>query len=447
MPLGDAPRIAEGYVSGGFPYGSSGANDWESVPDLQWPASVDTYGRMRYDTQIVATLNAYTYPLRAATWAVSPEGCRDEVVERVADAWGLPILGDSGDGPGPFRRRGVQWKEHLRMALKYLVYGFMPFAMSFDVGGTPLQARLTELSERLPNTITRIDADPKTGRLGEVWQYGEEKPIRGEHLLWYVHEREGSNWVGTSMLRPAYGPWLIKHDVMRVHATSIRRFGTGLPWVEAPAGATEAEVAEATRLAENWRVGDQAGVGLPPGFKAGLSGLSGSVPDAIAYLRWLDSQIAQAVLASVLNLDSSPNGSRALGETLIGLLEMSWVATADEITTPASQLNAKIVDWNFGTDEPVPPIVCTDINRADPTAEALQQLMAAGAVKYDPTLENAMRARYQFPPRDEDYQPPAPTPNPQAQPPDPGAAPTQPGGTTNGGPAPARTPAQANPGR
>jgi hypothetical protein len=75
----------------------------------------------------------------------------------------------------------------------------------------------------------------------------------------------------------------------------------------------------------------------------------------------------------------------------------------------------------------------------------LQQLMAAGAVKYDPTLENAMRARYQFPPRDEDYQPPTPAPNPQAQPADPGAAPTGPAGTTNGGPAPARTPAQANP--
>lgn len=407
--MADAPRVPAGMMADGL-YGSWYSDALDTVPSLAWPESVRTYGKMRFDPQVAAVLKAYTLPIRAATWAVNPAGCRDEVVRLVADAFGLPVLGDN-DGPGPFRRRGVLWQEHLRTALLMLVYGHMPYAVAGDVTGNPLRWRLLELSERMPSTIGEIKTDDN-GRLLWIRQNlgGPKAPqIPASNLLWYVHEREGANWQGRSMLREAYAPWLIKHEMWRVLATSSRRFGMGVPQVYAPAGGTPADVENAARLAAGYRAGDQSGIGLPEGYRFELSGMTGSVPDTLSYVRYLDSQIAQSVLASVLNLDASPNGSRALGETMIGLLHEAWRATADEIAIPASQLAVRIVDWNWGEDEPVPGVLCTDIGQTEASFEAIAALVGAQALLPDEGMENALRRRYGFPERT------------TARPPDPGA--------------------------
>jgi hypothetical protein len=407
MPLADGPRVAAGYMSSSGTYGAAAIDALETVQELSWPENIATYSKMRRDPQIAATLNAYMLPLRAAHWAIDPAGCRREVVEYAADAWGLPILGQDSHRTG-FRRRGVIWREHLRVALLHLVYGHMPFAFAGEIKGDPMRWRLGTLAERLPTTVADIRVASDGGLQGII-QYGEERMIPASGLLWYVHDREGSNWAGTSMLREAYGPWLLKHDMWRVLGIASRRFGTGVPLVKAPPGATDAEVEKAARLAESMRVGDQAGGGLPDGYTATLMGLSGSTPDTLGFVRYLDSQIAQAVLASVLNLDSSPNGSRALGETLISLLRLSWEAVADEIAVPASALTARMVDINWGEDEPSPEIVCYGLGRPEPTSEAVTALINAGALTPDPALEGWARERYQLPDIDPGFEKKPPT--------------------------------------
>lgn len=439
MVRADAPRNAAGYMSDQFLYGATGQDLMESVPALAWPESIRTYHAMRFDPKIAGVLAAYTLPLRDADWVLNPKGCRDEVVEWCAGALGLDILGDDS-GPGPFVRRGVQWDDHLRLALLHLIYGFMPFAFAGEWVGDPMRYKLTTLAERMPQTITRIDVN-RDGSLNEIYQFGEQNGIPASQLVWYVHNREGANWVGQSMLRPAYPPWLIKHEMWRVMATSSRRFGMGVPTVEAPPGGTPAQVTEAARLAASMRVGDQAGMGLPSGFIAKLIGITGSVPDTLDFTRYLDQQIAESVLAGLLNLDASPNGSRALGETMLGLLRMSWGATAREIILPANHLLADIVDWSWGEDEPVPSIQCINLAKPELTAEALKLLMDAGAVKYDPALEAAARDLHQLPPIDEEYRAQQPTPptGPPGQP-NPATPPENVPGTT-GQPQPNPAPA------
>ena len=438
MPISDAPRTLAGSMSGGtygYGYGGYGAlaqDLWETIPALVYPTSIQTYGLMRRDPQIKAVLSAYSLPLRAGTWAVNPRGCRDEVVELVADAWGLPILGDN-DGPGPFRRRGVLWDEHLRLALLMLPFGHSPFAVRYEVIGDPLRARLAELSERLPQTISDIVVDEKTGGLKGIRQPGSKDLIPARtpggytNLLWYCHEREGAGWQGQSMIREAYAPWLIKHECWRILATSSRRFGMGVPEVKAPQGGTPSDIAKAAEIAALYRVGDQSGIGLPDGYSFELKGMSGSVPDTLGFIRYLDQQIAVSALEEVLNLSASPNGSRALGETVISLLQLAWQATANEVAVPASRLNVDMVDVNFGEDEPVPAVLCTDINRPEVTSEAISALVACGALTPDLTMENDLRVRYRMPVLDER---PAPS---QATPP--GGSPQD--TPTNAPPAPA----------
>lgn len=402
MAIADGPRVPAGYVSDTTLYGNVITDLVETIPALAWPENVTTYAAMRNDTQISAILKAYTLPLRAATWIFDPKGCRKEVVQACADMFGLPILGDDESDTGPFRQRGVIWDEHLDVALDMLIYGHMPFAIGGEVTGDPLRWHLTELSERMPATITKIEVE-RNGKLKSITQFGSETEIRASNLLWYAHAKRGGNWAGRSMLREAYAPWLLKHEMWRILATSGRRFGAGIPVVNAPAGATPAEIETARELASAMRVGDQAGIGLPNGYSAQIAAMTGSLPDTLGFVRYLDQQIATAVLATVLNLDASPNGSRALGTTMLNLLREAWRATAREIATPANRLAANMVNWNYGEDEPVPRLLVQDLDRPVPTAEAVTALMGAGAIKYDPNLETAMRALYQLPETDPEY--------------------------------------------
>lgn len=428
MAYADTPRAPLGSMTDGT-YGSLVQDVYESVPALTYPLSIQTYSKMRRDPQIKAVLKAYTLPLRSATWAINPKGCRDEVVELVADAWGLPIAGNN-DGPGPLRRRGVQWDDHLRVALLHLVYGHSPFVKWFDIDGTPLRARLAGLSERLPQTIVDIKVDDGTGELVGMVQAGSRDLIPARHLLWYVHEREGAAWQGNSMIREAYAPWLLKHEMWRVIGQSGRRFGMGVPQVTAPPGSPPADVTRAAEIAAGFRAGDQAGIGLPDGYRFDLKGMTGSTPDLLGFVRYLDQQVSQSCLASVLNLDVSPNGSRALGETLIGLLQLSWEAVSKEIMGPANKLNVQIVDDNFGEDEPVPGLLVTDLSRPEVTSEAINALVTCGALTPDITLENEMRTRYHLPQLDA-----RPAPQPAAPSGgDPGNAPTTTPGTAGDAP-------------
>jgi len=397
--LGSAPRIPLGSMTDGT-YGSLVQDVYETVPALTYPLSVMTYGKMRRDPQIKAILNAYTLPLREASWAINPAGCRDEVVELVADAWGLPISGNN-DGPGPARRRGVQWDDHLRVALLMLIYGHSPFVQWYDVGGTPMRSRLQGLSERLPQTITDIEVNEQTGELVGFKQSGSKTLIPANHTTWYVHEREGAAWQGNSMLREAYAPWLLKHEMWRVLGQSNRRFGMGIPSVNTGPNPTPADAQRAADIAAAFRAGDQAGVGLPAGWTFDLNGMKGSAPDTLGFIRYLDAQMATMVLANVLNLESSPNGSRSLGETTVGLLIKSWGAVSKEVMGPANKLNVQMVDLNWGEDEPVPGLLCTDLNQPELTADAINALVSCGALTPDSGLESDMRTRYHLPVLDE----------------------------------------------
>lgn len=414
MPVGSPPRTTSGYMSENFGWNRVLSDVLETVPDLLYPESVFTYGKMRNDPRLTAVLNAVTLPLRQAPKYVDPAGCRAEVAQIIADDLGLSILGKD-DEPGPARRRGVDFAEHFRIALLSLVFGHMPFAQRYEI--LDGRARLVELAERMPTTIAEIQTT-EDGKLKGMLQYGEKDPVSASNLVWYVHEREGSAWQGRSLLRSAYGPWLLKHESWRVLATSNRRFGMGVPTVYAPAGATGEQLEQAKLLASSIRAGDQSGAGLPDGFRLDLQGITGNVPDTLAFIRYLDGQMAEMALASVLNLDASPNGSRALGETFVNLMLTSLNAIANEMSTVLTRLAVQIVDYNWGENEPAPKISIADVgSRPEVTAESIVALMNAGAVTADPELEDWVRERWTLPDKPDMPEPP---PAPAQLPPIPG---------------------------
>ena len=388
--------------------------DWgEQVPDLMYPASVLTYQQMRRDPQLAAILRAFTLPIRRATWQIDPAGCRPEVAALVADDLGLPVAG--ADRPGGARVRGVSWSEHVRQALLQLVFGHMGFELSAEIRDG--RARLTGLWERMPSSISAIRIHPD-GSFAGIDQtmlpgQGGGVEIGAERLVWYAHEREGAAWQGQSLLRPAFAPWLLKREMQRVHATSNRRFGTGVPNMQAMPGTnpTPEQMQAAQRAASAYRGGETAGMATPPGFSMELLGLSGGTPDTLGFMRWLDQQMSRMALAGFLDLGDTPNGSRALGDSFIDLFLMSIQSIAESIADTATrQAAARVVEWNWGPDEPVPAVTVADVGSQHAvTAESLQSLMAAGALTADPELEAYVRREYRLPPKAE-QQVPAPAP-------------------------------------
>jgi hypothetical protein len=385
---------------------------WETTSDLIWPQSVITYGRMRHDPQIRAVLQGYTLPIMRATWAIDPTGCRDEVAQHCADDLGLPIVGIDPTA-GPARRRGVQWYRHLKQSLFQLVYGHMPFEFRYRIESSkPGGCHLDNLGARMPWTLAQIRLN-QDSTIEEVVQTTQFEPLPANRLLWYVQNQEGSNWAGISMLRAAFGAWLLKHETWRVHATSIRRFGMGVPQVTAPQGATAGQVSQAQALASAMRVGDQTGVGLPQGFNFNLAGLTGSVPDALQFIEYLDTCIARMAMSTWMQLGQTQTGSRALGETFLDMFLLSLQGVADEIALTATSgqmgmpgIITDLVDNNWGKDEPAPRIVCTDVGENyEVTAESLEFLTRYGALSPDPGLDDWIRKTWRLPARTGPWQP------------------------------------------
>lgn len=390
-----APTVEKGHVS--TPGVWWGGLDEETAPELQWPKSVLVFDAMRrQDAQVASVLRAVSLPVRRTTWRLDATGCRPEVGSMLAADLGLPLVGgDLGDtSPATRGRDRFSWAEHLRLALLMLTYGHMYFEQVYRLDDRGY-ARLRKLGPRMPRTIAEIKV-AKDGGLQSIVQHGADGrgdvEIPVDRLVAYVHDREGANWRGNSLLRPAYKHWLVKDRLVRVQAQTIERNGMGIPIYTAQENATKEDVDAGAELAQSYRAGESAGAGLPYGAKLELLGVQGDLPDADPAIRYHDEQIARAVLAHFLNLGTQ-TGSWALGSTFADFFTLSLQALGEQIADTATQhIVEDWVDLNFGPDEPAPRIVFDEIgSRQNASAAAIKALVDSGVILPDRVLEEAVR--------------------------------------------------------
>ncbi|MDN3309570.1 hypothetical protein QWJ90_01360 [Microbacterium oryzae] len=400
--------------SGLVTWGSLLAETHETNPDLQWPKSIDVFDRMRReDPQVKSVLRAVTLPILRTEWAIDGTGCRDEVVEHIANDFGLPVKGKPS--VAPLRTKGrFSFKEFLRLALLELVYGHSIFEQvyRFDERG---RAHIGKLAWRPPRTISSIDV-ASDGGLVAVKQYGRlgsaDVEIPVDRLVVFVNEREGANWVGESLLRSAYKMSILKDRVLRIQALTAERNGLGLPVVTSappPEGESFEEIVKwldeqikaNLKLAKDARAGEAAGASLPHGATLQFVGVTGKLPDTDGPIRYYDEQIARAVLAHFLNLGTE-TGSWALGSTFANFFTDSLNAVAQHIAEVTNQhVIEDLVDQNWGTAEPAPRLVPAAIGEQQQvTAEAIKALIESGAVVVDAPLRAHVRDKYGMPVED-----------------------------------------------
>ncbi|GAA3405039.1 phage portal protein family protein [Pseudarthrobacter polychromogenes] len=402
------PVQEQGYANGATAWWTEIGN--EETPELQWPKNIDVYDRMRrQDAQVISVIRAVTLPIRRTKWRIDPNGARPEVARQVADDLGLPLVGDENE-PVIRTRDRFSWSEHLRLSLLMLPFGHSIFEQVYRIDEAGM-ARLRKLAWRPPKTISRIDV-ASDGGLVAIHQHGNEKPMGVERLAVYVNEREGGNWLGQSLLRPAYKYWLLKDRMLRVQAQTNDRNGMGIPVYtasELPESVTgedrtkrEAdEVAAGLKLAKGLRSGDNSGASIPNGAELDVKGVTGTLPDADKPIRYYDEQIARAVLAHFLNLGTE-TGSWALGSTFADFFTLSLQTVAMQIADTTTQhVIEDLVDINWGPSEPAPRLVFEEIGSRHPaTAEAIRALVDCGAIKPDQKLDDHLRTVYGLPAAD-----------------------------------------------
>lgn len=404
-------------------------DDTEETPELRWPECISVYDRMRrQDSQVRSSLQAVKLPILRTTWRLATNGAQARVVQACADELGLPIMGQA---PRPVLRTRdrFSWSEHLRLALLKLDFGHSFFEQTYRIQevATPRYpkgfAHIRKLGWRPPRTIQRVQV-ARDGGLEALWQYGVSDPIPVTQLVAYVNEREGGNWLGQSLLRPAYKPWMLKDRALRVQSQTLDRNGLGIPVYEAGedpqmddqeqvTAAVEKEIAAGAAIAKAYRAGENAGAAIRHGAKLQLIGVQGALPDADKPIRYYDEQISAAVLANFLSLGGdNATGSYALGQTFADFFVQSLQTVALEIADIATMhIVEDFVDLNFGPDEPAPRIVFDEIGASQPaTAQAIQLLTKAGALTPDGELETFLRERYGLPALDLSTARKAPTP-------------------------------------
>lgn len=410
------PLSEQGYATQAAAWWSP-IDDLEETPELIWPKNIEVYDRMRrQDAQVISVLRAVTLPIRRTGWWIDANGARDEVVQLVADDLGLQIRGRENRAVVRTRDR-FSWPEHLRLALLMLVFGHSPFEQVYRIDATG-HARLRKLGWRPPRTISKVDvaADGGLIALEQHGAAGTSKTTRMDvdRLVVYTNDREGGNWLGSSLLRPAYKFWMLKDRLLRVQAQTVDRNGMGIPVYEGAeppitGGLTEREewakkdLEHGLGIAKAVRSGNNAGASIPHGAKLTLMGVTGDLPDADKPIRYYDEQIARAVLANFLNLGGdNSKGSYALGETFADFFTLSLQTVAQDIATIATQhIVEDLVDLNWGENEPAPRIVFDEIGSRHPaTAEGIRALVECGALTADDQLEQHLRTRYSLPAAD-----------------------------------------------
>lgn len=395
-----APLTAKGYEAEQWGQWATPDSMNEETPELAWPNSVPVYDKMRrQDAQVRSVLRAVVLPIQRTNWSIDPNGARDEVVQLVAEDLGLPIKGQGAVATLRTRDR-FSWFDHLRLALLMLPFGHSFFEQEarLDESG---RLRLKRLGHRPARTISRFNV-ARDGGLESIEQLttmGASGPIDVNRLVAYVYEREGGNWAGISLLRPAYKNWVLKDRLLRGNTTTILRNGLGVPVYEGAEG--EADLGPGLNMAKQVRSGDDAGAATPYGAKLRLMGVEGTLPDALPAIRYHDEQIARAVLAHFLNLGTQ-TGSWALGSTFADFFTLSLQALAQQVADIAnSHIVEDIVDWNWGETEPAPKLVFEEIgSRQQATAAAIKLLTDAGILLPDRSLEEAARQQFGLPPKD-----------------------------------------------
>jgi phage gp29-like protein len=368
-------------------------------PDLRGNALYEQWDRMRLsDSQVKAVMSIIKLPLRAADWGIEPptDKPRDkEIADWIADRL--------------FNGQMRTWDYVLHHMLLSLDFGSMPMEIVWDVRDDDWLHRpmlhLKKLAPRMPKSILEWRLSDE-GELDSILQQGEkaghwkEIEIPGDKLLIFVHDMEGANYKGTSILRQARKDWHIKERLQRINQVAIEKRAAGIDVGTLPEGGTPEQKTAFESVLQTIRTHERAYVLEPEGHKYRVEGITGSVLDPLPSIQYCDIMILRSILADYLTSGSGSEGSYALVRDRSSFFLMSLGAIANEITSPINRyLIPQWVNYNWPNVTEYPRLTHSRLDRRDvaAVAEALKGLIPVGVITPDDTIEQELRELLELP--------------------------------------------------
>jgi hypothetical protein len=367
--------------------------------ELTGKQGLKVWDRMRRsDASVREALWHIEMPIRNATWRCEPASTEASDLELCA-FWETTLhewLGGEPNDPdyqAAIAVTGAGFDTTLQQILSCLAYGHSVFEIVGKIvdgemeyehpdTGEPVQfsrgpiETWHKLAQRLPQTIWRWhqqngDIYAIEQRVFKNDSY-ETIDIPGEDLMVFTLNREGDDFTGESILRPAYKAWLLKELVEKIMGVAAERFGVGIPIGYVPESAENDEVAQArlSTILAQLRAGAFAHVVVPgkkatstdsDGYLIEILSPTGGFPDFDALLTYLRAEISAAVCARFSQLGHGKVGARATGDTQSKIWEDSLHVFARFIAGVLEQGLRRLSLKNFPPPRRWPRILVEDI--------------------------------------------------------------------------------------
>lgn len=375
--IGDASLMFNGIISG-----------QEYNPKLKGTARIQQYDEMRLgDAHVAASLKVVKLPLLSANWDVEP-GAPGREAQKQADFAKEQLFN------GPTRT----WQENLTNILQHLEYGVMPFEKVFKFLPDG-KIGLHKLAVRHPRTISRWELKDGENGIEQTTTNGVYS-IPMSKMIIFVNEKEGDNWEGKSILRPAWKHWLFKDKAELIEIMAMERHGLGVPYGKTGTGATAEEEAKLDEILRNFRANAEGFIRFPQDFEVGMLDMkANSIKNPNDFIKRCEWAIMLNVLATFMQMGSGAVGSFALfkGSNTFFLMSLEYVAK-HICQTIDKYLIKDLIDFNFET--PIYPHLTYDkIGAVDVAAltTALQRAIQTGVLTVDPELEAFVRDAMDLP--------------------------------------------------
>lgn len=396
-PAGGEAAIGEMGRSGTYIFNGIITQE-EYNGDLVRTAALAIYDQMRRgDGTVAAVLLACKLPILSATWSI--EAASDNAKDQaIAEFISRELFG-----------RKVMFNDFQREALNFFDFGYSVFekVLEFTSFNNQQLIGLAGLHSRKQRSVYYWEtADHEAGITQVV--IGGTYSIPREKLVIFTNNKEGDNYEGVSLLRPAYKHWQIKDKLYLIDAIKHERQGLGIVGIKVPVNAHQTDIDNAITAARNIRANEEAYIKEAEGFEIEFKDMKASsttnVMDSVMHH---DRQISKSVLGQFLELGASGgSGSRALSADHSRLFMLAEEAAAKTFANAIQEDVIKyLVDLNFTGFTDYPKLEHSRIGDEDVTelSDAISKLAAANMLTPDADLEQAVRDTLHLPTLPDDY--------------------------------------------
>lgn len=379
----------------------------EYLPELRGKDAADKFDKMRRsDPKVKMILSAMKNPIKGAVWNVNQIG--DETREgEIQQAFIEHIL---------FKDLGKTWKSFLHEALSCIDFGYSLFEITYkaELNHEKFGSYngIRSIAFRSQRTIEKWNINSH-GELESVEQqafgdFQKVKTIPAKYLLHFAIDREGDNFEGISILRPAYGPWLRKNTFLKLIAAGVEKYAIPTPILKVPEGKQGSEEYKKALEAMKRFVSHQCNyMTIPHGWDLELKPNPFDASKVRDIIDKENVEIVNAALANFLELGQSGSGSYALSFDLSDFFLGGLEYIAEQICeTINNQLIPNLIALNFPNQKCLVELTASGISdrAGEELSRVIFNLVRSGTIKPDDRLEAHLRERYGLPTMDESTQ-------------------------------------------